>query len=29
MLRLKGGPGVLSQGAASTAQMTDAIIAAL
>jgi len=29
MLRLKGSPGVLKQGAASTGQMTDAIIAAL
>ncbi len=29
MLRLPGGPGVISKGAASTTQMTDAIIARL
>jgi 3-isopropylmalate dehydrogenase len=29
MLKLKGGPDVLKQGAATTAQITDAIIANL
>lgn len=29
MLRLPGGPGVFDKGAASTAQLTDAVIAAL
>jgi hypothetical protein len=29
MLKLRGGPDVLKQGAASTTQMTDAIIASL
>eukprot|EP01106_Pelomyxa_sp_JSP_P015617 TRINITY_DN54_c0_g1_i11.p3 TRINITY_DN54_c0_g1~~TRINITY_DN54_c0_g1_i11.p3 ORF type:complete len:166 (+),score=57.08 TRINITY_DN54_c0_g1_i11:115-612(+) len=29
MMKLKGGPGVVAQGAASTSQMADAIIAAL
>ena len=29
MLKLRGGPQAIAQGAATTAQMTDAIIAAL
>jgi len=29
MLKLRGGPQAISQGAATTTQMTDAIIAAL
>ncbi len=29
MLRLAGGPGVIAQGAATTSQMTDAILARL